>query len=289
MSRARFSILSAGCLLTLLGLLFPQCSRSEDLFGPGPMWLMYALKSHSRWQDRVTIEWLDMAAEFGVIYLLTGVFYGTTYLRGRAFRLLIGLAACGPILVGFCTHPLLWIYGMWFFNYNALLWTEGYLEYLLVAFVVELCLIQNQKREFFAECILLRRERAKLPRQFNRLWPQLSTDHKILIGLLSAPAYCLVIVGVQIRQEAAHIAVASHIKAEALTFAYERMPAAAARQFDHKYVVVTGIVNGADAGLLGDGDLFLIEIGFASLRSCVADRELSGALKASQGFLSNNS
>jgi hypothetical protein len=260
MSRARFLILLAGCLLTLLGLLFPQCSRPEDLFSPGPMWLMDALKSHSSWQDRVTIEWFDMAVEFGVLSLLTCVCYGTTYLRGRALCLSIGIAVCCPILVALCTDPWVWIFGGWFINSDEILRTQGYLEYLLVAFVVEFCLVQQQRRDGFAEAILPLKAKTKIPTRIHLFLSQLSTGHRVLIGLLLVPTYCLIITGVQSRQEAAHMAVAPHLKAEDLTLAYQRDPGATARQYDHRYVVVTGVVNGADGGLLGDGALYMAGI-----------------------------
>jgi hypothetical protein len=66
---------------------------------------------------------------------------------------------------------------------------------------------------------------------------------------------------VLIIQDHARIAAAPRLTAEALDRAYQKQSGAAKRQYDHKFLIVTGYVSGVDEGLLGDGAIHLADSG----------------------------
>jgi len=256
MKRAQFAIVSAACLLTLLGVLYPLSCRPHEVLGfmPWPMWLLETLQRQQDVRDPITIAWFAMAIEFSFINLLTGMFYVATYLRGRVFFLYSGLVVLCPILILIAMFLYMWKHGAFFQFFDNFIWMEGY---FLLAFVAGLCLPPKQKIDRFAASVSAGKESQQMPMRINIWWSQLSYGYKVLIGLWLLPACCLLIIGVQSRQEAARTAAAPHLKAEELIRVYEKAPGLLGKRYDHKFIVVTGTVDGMDAGLLGDGCLYM--------------------------------
>ena len=256
MRRTRFAVVVAGCLLTLLGLLYPLSFRMREILGsiPWPTSLFDVLKYQHDEHDPVTIAWFAMAAEFSLINLLTGVFYVATYMRKRESFVYTGLAAFSPILIACGALLYARKFGTGILYSSVPLWTEGY---LLLALVAGLYLVRVRRKDRFAESLPPVKERTKPAIRSNTLLFQRSYSGNILIGLWLLPAACLLVRGVQSRQEAARIAAAPHLKAEDLVADYAHEPVITGKRYNHKFIVVTGMVNGMDAGLIGDGVLYM--------------------------------
>src|ERR1051326_8408641 len=76
--------------------------------------------------------------------------------------------------------------------------------------------------------------------------------------IVLAIGLCILLVqAIRTRRENARIATAPRISAEAFSSAYQKHSAIASKQFDHKLLVLTGIVSGKDEGLLGDGAIHM--------------------------------
>jgi hypothetical protein len=84
-----------------------------------------------------------------------------------------------------------------------------------------------------------------------------SQGFRVTIGALLLVLALLLVYAVQVRRESAHIAAAPRLSVDMLTLAYQKHTAMAHKQYDHKFLVLTGYVTGKDEGLFGDGAIHM--------------------------------